>query len=125
MNPPAMAGWNLALRFVLEVVAFVALAAAAWAATSGLLRGVAAVLALAAAAVLWTVFNVAGDPSRSGAAPIEVRGWVRLAVELLVLGGGAAALVSLGRPVLAGAFSALVVAQYSTSFDRVRWLLER
>jgi hypothetical protein len=37
------------------------------------------------------VFNAVDDPSRSGAAPAEVGGWIRLAIEALILGGGAAA----------------------------------
>ena len=44
INPPDMAGWNLAVRFVLEIVALVALAAAAWSSVSGPTRGVVAVV---------------------------------------------------------------------------------
>lgn len=38
MRPPEMAGWNLALRFGLEVVALVGLAVGAWHLTSGGVR---------------------------------------------------------------------------------------
>ena len=38
MNPPTMAGWNLALRFGLEMAALAGLAFAAWHYTSGALR---------------------------------------------------------------------------------------
>jgi hypothetical protein len=118
-----MAGWNLALRFVLELGALAGLAIAAWKLTSGPLRWVAAVAVLVAAAALWGVFNVLDDPSRSGAAPVEVSGWIRLAIEMLVLGGGAAALVIAGRPYLGIAFTVLVAAHYLASWSRVEWLL--
>ncbi|HEY5376661.1 MAG TPA: DUF2568 domain-containing protein [Polyangiaceae bacterium] len=47
-----------------------------------------------AAAVAWGTLAVLGDPSRNGRAPIRVRSWQRLALELLVFAGGAAALAA-------------------------------
>ena len=123
MTPPPMAGWNLALRFGLELGALVGLGAAAWNLTSGRTRPVAVVAAPAGAAAVWGVFNVLDDPSRSGAAPIEVPGSARLAIELCVLGGGAAGIAVAGRPKIAAGFAILIAAQYATSWSRVRWLL--
>ena len=71
------------------------------------------------------VFNVVGDPSRSGAALIEVDGWLRLAVELTVLSLGATAVGITGRHEFAVVFAALVVVHYATSWDRVGWLVEQ
>lgn len=120
-----MAGWNLALRFALEIVALVALGLAGWKLGSGAMRWILAIAIPALAAVAWTVFNVPNDPSRSGEAPVEVSGWIRLAVELLVLGGGAVALWYAGQPALALGYAALIVLHYATSIDRIRWLIEQ
>ena len=123
MTPPAMAGWNLALRFGLELAALAGLAIAAWKLTSGPMRWVVAIAVPVTAAIIWGVFNVLGDPSRSGAAPIEVTGWTRLGIELLVLGGGAAAVAIAGRPTVAIAFAVVIVAHYVASWSRVEWLI--
>ena len=125
MNPPEMAGWNLALRFALEIVALIALAVAAWKLSSGALRWILVLAVPLAAAVIWGVFNVSGDPSRSGSAPIEVGGSTRLAIELAILGAGATAIWIAGQPALAIGYAALVVVQYSTSLPRIHWLLDR
>jgi len=124
-NAPKMAGWNLALRFGLELGALAGLGVAAWKLTSDPLRWV-AVIALPAAAVgAWGVFNVLDDPSRSGAAPIEVNGWIRLAIELLILGGGAVAIALAGGRDVSIAFAVLIVFQYVTSWSRLKWLIQQ
>ncbi len=123
MKPPDMAGWNLALRFALEVAALIALGIAGWKLGAGGLRWALAVGIPVAAAVAWTTFNLPDDPSRSGEAPIEVNGWTRLAVELVVLGGGAVAIWYAGQPAIALGYAALIVVQYTTSLDRVGWLV--
>jgi hypothetical protein len=124
MSPPSMAGWNLGLRFGLELGALAALATATWRLAPGTFRWVAVVIVPVIAAAIWGVFNVLGDPSRSGAAPVEVGGWTRLAIELLILGGGAVALGLIGQPVIGIGFAVLIAAQYVTSWSRVQWLVE-
>lgn len=121
--PPTMAGWNLALRFALEVTALFGLGFAAWKLVSGPARIAAVVVVPVVAAALWTVFNVVGDPSRSGSAPVEVAGWTRLVVELAVLGAGAAAIVVAGRRDIGFVYAALVAFHYAVSMSRVQWLL--
>ncbi len=123
MAPSNTAGWNLATRFGLEVGALVSLGVAGWKFGSGGLGWILAIGAPVAAAAAWTTFNVPGDPSRSGRAPVEVNGWVRLGVELTILGSGAVAIWFAGRSGLALAYTAIVVAQYATSLDRVNWLI--
>lgn len=125
MNAPKMAGWNLVLRFGLELAALGGLAMGAWALSSGWVRWLAAVLVPLAAAVGWGVFNVVGDPSRSGKAPVEVPGWVRLGIELLVFAGGAGGFYVSERPNIAIVFGALVLSHYALSVGRIQWLLER
>lgn len=124
MTPPTMAGWNLALRFGLELGALTGLAVAAWKLAPGQLRWATVIAAPVVAATAWGVFNVVNDPSRSGAAPVEVSGWTRLALELLVLGGGAAALIIAGRPEIGTVFAVLIVAHYLASWSRVEWLIQ-
>jgi len=117
-----MAGWNLALRFGLELAALAGLAIGAWTLASDGSRWIAVVALPLAAAVIWGTFNVLDDPSRSGAAPVEVAGWTRLAIELLILGGGAAAFAIAGRPNVAIVLVLLVALQSITSWSRIEWL---
>ena len=123
MTPPPMAGWNLALRFLLELVALAGLAAAAWTLGSGLGRWAAVVAVPVAAIVIWGLFNVRNDPSRSGSAPVEVTGSVRLLIEVVILGGGAAALAFATNPALGIVFALAIGGHYLASVDRVEWLI--
>jgi hypothetical protein len=125
MKPPEMRPWNLTLRFGLEIGALIGLGVAAWIQTEGAARWVAVITVPLAAAALWGTFNVLDDPSRSGEAPVEVPGWVRLAIELLVLGGGWIAYGVAGFPAIGAAFAALTVLHYAVSRARVHWLLSR
>jgi hypothetical protein len=70
-------------------------------------------LALAAA---WAVFRAAGDGPRP---PVVIPGIARLALELCVLGGAAAALYAGGHPHLAAAMAFLVLIDFAASYDRV------
>ena len=124
MNPPNMAAWNLTLRFVLELAALTGLAMAAWNLNPGNLRWVAAIAVPVVAATIWGVFNVLNDPSRSGAAPVEVNGWTRLAIELAILGSGAAAFAIAQRPTIALIVALLTLTHYATSSSRIEWLVQ-
>ena len=123
MTPPTMAGWNLALRFGLELGALAGLGFAAWTITSGPVRWTALTLVPITAAVTWGVFNVVDDPSRSGTAPIEVDGRVRLAIEVLLMVGGAVAITVSGQREIGIVFLILVTAHYAASWNRVEWLV--
>jgi len=112
---------NLALRFVLELVmlwAWVELGLH----LAGWWLGVALVVG---AASMWVVFNVKGDPSRSGKAPVEVPGALRLALELGLFGGGVAGLAVARGWIAAAVFGAALVVHHAASTTRIRWLLER
>lgn len=119
-----MDAWNLALRFLLELAALAGLAAAAWTLGSGPGPWVLVVLVPLSAAVLWAVFNVRDDPSRSGAAPVEVDGVVRLALELTILGGGAAAVAFAVGPALGTLLALAIVGHYVLSWRRIEWLVQ-
>jgi hypothetical protein len=124
MTPPTMAGWNLALRFGIELGALAGLGLAAWKLTSGPVRLAAVILVPITAAAIWGVFNVLNDPTRSGTAPIKVNGWTRLAIELLILGGGAVAIVYAGRRDIGIVFAVLIAVHYAASNSRVEWLVQ-
>lgn len=116
---------NLALRFVLELVAMFGLGWWGWSLTDGWIRIVLAVLFVVAAAGIWGTFAVPDDPSRSGQAPVPVRGWVRLLIELLMFCGGVIGLIVAEQTPIGIALLMGVVIHYLLSLDRIRWLLER
>ena len=124
MNPPTMAGWNLALRFGLELGALAGLGLAAWKFTPDPARWVAVAFVPISAALIWGVFNVLDDPSRSGAAPVEVGGWARLAIELAILTAGVATFAMVGRWEVGIVMAVLIVAHYAASTSRIEWLVE-
>lgn len=119
-----MAGWNLSLRFLLELAALSGLGIAAWRMTSGAWRWVAVIAVPLSAAIIWGVFNVIDDPSRSGEAPVEVPGLLRLGIELVVLGTGIAAYFYADRPFIGTTLVALIIIHYVASWSRVQWLLD-
>lgn len=113
---------NLAFRFVLEIAALAAIGVGAYNLSSEFLAWVLAIGLPLIAAVAWGTFNVPGDESRSGKAPVAVRGAVRLIVELLVF-STAVVLLWVVSPIPAVALGIGVVIHYLLSIDRVRWLL--
>ena len=123
MTPPTMAGWNLALRFGLELTAIAGFAAAGWKWVPGPTRWIAMIVIPIAVMILWVVFNVPGDPSRSGEAPVTVPGVTRLGLELTVLVGGAVALAWAANTPAGLVAVALVVVHYAASTPRIGWLL--
>ena len=122
MNPPEMAGWNLTLRFALEMGALIGLGVAAWQSTNGPVQWIAAIAFPLVAAAVWGTFNVLNDPSRSGEAPVEVAGWLRLVIELTILGGGAVAIGIVWGPIAGVGFAVLILAHYAASWSRIQWL---
>lgn len=92
------------VRFSMELAALASLAWWGWSAGgSPVQRASLAVAAPLAAAVVWGLFC-----SPKAAVPLPLL--PTLAVQALVLGAAAWALLSLGKPVLAGVFAVLVVA---------------
>ena len=114
---------NLLFRFLLELLALVAVAYWAYQQSEAWPGLVLAVLIPFGLAVIWGVFNVPADPSRSGNAPIAVSGIVRLLIEAVVVGMAIWSLYDSGLPRLSAIFGALVIIHYLISYDRVLWLL--
>ena len=116
---------NLAVRFLLEIAALVAIGYWGWSQHDGWLRFVLVIGFPLLAAILWGTFNVAGDPSRSGKAPVPVPGIVRLALELAIFAFAVWALYDAGQATLAIVLVAIVVIHYALSYDRIAWLLRQ
>lgn len=116
---------NLAVRFVLELSALAALGVWGWQQGDGWSAVALAVGLPVLAAVMWGTFAVAGDPSRSGSAPIAVPGFARLALELAMFALATWALYDVGAHWLSLAMGAVVLVHYLTSYDRVVWLLRQ
>jgi hypothetical protein len=114
---------NLIARFLLEVAALVALGYWGYRMVDGDLRFVLAAAVPLLAAVVWGIFAVPGDPSRSGKAPVPVSGSIRLAIELAFFASGAYALYASDMQSLALVFALAVAVHYLISMDRIRWLL--
>lgn len=119
------AWWNLTLRFLLELAALLGLAMAGWSLPDGFGRWILAIALPLVAAVLWGTFAVLNDPSRSGRAPVQVPGAVRLVLELIMLFGGAAGFYLAGHAAIGIAMAMLIALSYAFSLDRLAWLLRQ
>jgi hypothetical protein len=96
-------GLNLALRFILELCALVALGYWGFTTGSGALAKIAlGIGTLLVAAVVWGVFV-------APRAPVELPGVVVLLLQVLVFGSAAAGLVATGHRTLALVFAVVVV----------------
>lgn len=114
---------NLAIRFLLELSALVAMGFWGWQHSDGPARYVFALLLPLAAVAVWGIFAVPGDRSRSGKAPVAVSGAVRLGVEAAFFGFAVFALYKLGSKPLSAILAATVAIHYAASYDRIAWLL--
>lgn len=112
------------IRFILELLALFFIGWYAYSLFTGVLALAMATLAVLAVATVWGVFNVPGDESRNGNAPIVVSGKVRLTIEFVVFAAAAiAANYKMGTT--AGVlFFGTVLAHYIHTKKRVKWLLK-
>ena len=113
---------NLAFRFVLEIAALMAIGVGAYNLASGFFAWILGIGLPVVVAVGWGTFNVPGDESRSGKAPVVVRGIVRLVFELVVF-TTAVVLLWFVSPIAAMVLGIGVAIHYLLSIDRIRWLL--
>lgn len=110
---------NLALRFLLELIALWGMGAGGWSVARPPALGLALPLL---AAALWGVLRVPGDP---GDAPVAVPGGARLLLEALFFAAGVWGFARSGWPLGAAGFGAVVLVHYAFSLDRVARLLGR
>jgi hypothetical protein len=114
---------NLALRFLLEVAALVAIGYWGFDQYDGIWRFVVGIGGPVIAALIWGTFAVPEDPSRSGRAPVPIPGVLRLVLELSLFGFAVWALNDAGSPILALILASITIVHYALSYDRVAWLV--
>lgn len=111
---------NLLLRFVLELLALVAMAYWGWSKHEGILRIVLAAGVPLVAAAIWGMFRVSGYPKD---APVEVPGIVRLLIEFAFFATAVVLLLATNQRDAALLFAVVVVLHYLASYDYVLALL--
>ena len=116
---------NLAIRFLLELSALLAIGFWAWRQGDGWVRFALAIVLPLIVAILWGTFAVPDDPSRSGAAPIAISGTLRLMFELAVFASAVWALYDLGYTKLYWLLGIIVLLHYIASYDRIQWLINQ
>ena len=116
---------NLALRFLLELVAILTFRFWGHSLAGEGTRILMAILFPLLFAVLWGVFAVRGDPSRSGKTVVQTPGILRLLLELVLFGAAAWMMLDLDYSTIALIFGSAVVIHYFLSFDRIAWLLKQ
>ena len=117
---------NLILRFLLELAALAILGIWGWQYGDGSWLGYVLAAGLPIiAAVVWGVFNVPNDPSRSGKAPVVVPGIIRLTIELLLFALATWALYDLDYTRYSWVLGAIVIIHYIASYDRIIWLIKQ
>jgi hypothetical protein len=116
---------NLTIRFLLEIIALLVLALWGWRLSSSWLRIVLALGIPIITAAAWGIFAVPDDPSRSGAAPIAVPGFIRLALELLIFTLATWAVYKLGFKSISWVFAFVIIIHYLSSYDRILWLIKQ
>jgi uncharacterized protein DUF2568 len=114
---------NLAIRFLLELSALLAMGFWGWQQSDGVLRFIIAIGIPIIVGAVWGIFAVPNDPSRSGKAPIVIPGILRLVIELAVFALAIWALYDLKYVRLSWILGIIVTIHYITSYDRIRWLI--
>lgn len=120
-NHPA----NLALRFLLELTALFIAGLWGWNQNDSWMRYILVLSIPLTLAVIWGVFAVPNDPSRSGNAPIPTPGFIRLIIEMLIFGFAVWSLYDLELIKLALGLGILVVLHYIISYDRIIWIISK
>ena len=116
---------NLAIRFALEVVAIITFAIWGLKLLDSWVSIILAILLPLIFALLWGVFAVPNDPSRSGKTVVVTPGLIRLLLELVLFGAAAWMLFDLEFLKLGWIFSTVVIIHYASSYDRIAWLLKQ
>ena len=116
---------NLIYRFLLEILVLFVVALWSWRSVGGWMGLVLAFVLPFALALIWGIFAVPDDPSRSGKAPVPIAGSLRLLLDLLIFSFAIWCLADQGMPFFAAAFAILVLFHYIISMDRVKWLVKQ
>lgn len=116
---------NLAIRFLLEVMGIITFGVWGYHQSETGLRILLAVLLPLGFAMLWGIFAVRDDPSRSGKTVVQTPGIIRLILELGLFGVAAWMMLDLDYCLIALIFGLTVTMHYIISYDRIAWLLKQ
>lgn len=119
---------NLALRFLMEMTAIITFGMWGYSladSSTEIVRILLAIIFPLLFALLWGIFAVKNDPSRSGKTVIQTPGVLRLLLELFLFGSAICMLSDLGYGTAGWVLLVAVLLHYIISFDRIRWLLKQ
>lgn len=116
---------NSAIRFILELTSMAVFAWWGYQLSETGLRILPAILLPLGFALIWGIFAVRNDPSRSGKTVVRTPGIIRLIIELALFGTAAWMLLDLGYSKWAIIFGSVLLLHYIFSYDRIAWLLKQ
>lgn len=116
---------NLFVRFLLEASAIITFGIWGYLQSDTWMRILLAVGLPLLFAILWGVFAVRNDPSRSGRTVVSTPGLLRIVIELVLLGGAAWMIIDLDYLLLGLVFGTVALLHYIISYDRILWLLKQ
>ena len=116
---------NLALRFLLELAAIFTYGLWGYRVSEGASGILFAILLPLVFALLWGIFAVPQDPSRSGKTVVSTPGLLRLFLELVLFASATIMIRDLYPSPASWIFGGIVLIHYILSYDRVLWLLKQ
>ncbi|NQU87138.1 MAG: YrdB family protein [Mariniphaga sp.] len=116
---------NLALRFILEITSLFLISYWGWHQSPEWLKYVLTIGLPIFSAVIWGVFAVKDDPSRSGKTVIPTPGIIRLLIELTIFGFACWVLYDLEQIALSIILVAILLIHHIASYDRIIWLIRK
>jgi hypothetical protein len=116
---------NLALRFLLEMAAIITMGIWGYHLSDETPGIIFAILLPLGFAILWGVFAVPNDPSRSGKTVISTPGIIRLFLELGLFAAATWMMSDLDYSIIWWVFGIVVLVHYVISYERVSWLLKQ
>lgn len=116
---------NHAIRFLLELAAIFTFGYWGFHQTESGARILLAIGLPLLFALLWGVFAVRNDPSRSGKTVVQTPGLIRLILELGLFTAATWMLLDLEWTITAYIFAGIVIIHYVLSYKRIRWMLKQ
>ena len=116
---------NLAIRFILEVGAILTFGIWGFQVSDKWTQYLFVILLPLTFALIWGVFAVKNDPSRSGKTVVPTPGLIRLIIELGLFGAATWMIFNLDSVILGWIFGPIVLLHYVISYDRIVWLLKQ
>lgn len=116
---------NLALRFLLELAAIITMGIWGYHISEGAPGIIFAILLPIGFALLWGIFAVPHDPSRSGKTVIPTPGIIRLLLEIGLFTAATWMMRDLDYSQGWWIYGSIVLVHYAISHERVYWLLKQ